>query len=196
MMPSLAVPPVPSITARQPGPASLSWAWLRLPVATPVVALYEVRFTCQGRSVAVRVKGSHIGPLQGVRLPEVTEPIPVPDSPPPCLSVPLTFEDVQVSTVPVLGSRTASRCPDVNVKETGPPGRTVQVAAARTVVTPKTAARTAAGAATRGRAYRVVIRCLLPQPGSEPGTGSLPTCSKRLSMSRFAGQARPGEPAC
>src|SRR5215472_5681752 len=116
MMPSLAVPPVPSITARQPGPVILSWAWLRLPVATPVVALYEVRFTCQGRSVAVRVNGrAHIGPLQGVRLPEVTEPIPVPDSPPPCLSVPLTFEDVQVSTVPVLVSCTASR-PDV--KET------------------------------------------------------------------------------
>src|SRR5215469_6511519 len=141
MMPSPAVPLVPSITALQPVPASLSWAWLRLPAATPVVALYEVRFTCQGRSVAVRVNGSHSGPLQWVKLPEVTEPIPVPDSPLPCLSVPLTCEDVQVSTVPVLGSRTASR-PDV--KETEPPGRTVQVAAARTVVTPKTPARTAA----------------------------------------------------
>src|SRR5215472_4184233 len=182
MMPSLAVPPVPSITALQPGPASLSWTWLRLPVATPVVALYEVRFTCQGRPVAVRVNGSPSGPLHWVKLPEVTEPIPVPDSPPPCLSVPLTCEDVQSSTVPVLVSRTASR-PDV--KETGPPGRTVQVAAARTVVTPTTAA---AGAATRDRAYRVLIRCLLPEPGSEPGTGSLPMCSTCGGRSRLAGQ--------
>src|SRR5215831_17300966 len=170
MMPSLAVPLVPSITARQLGPVILSWAWLRLPITTPVVAWYEVRFTCQGRSVAVRVNGSPIGPLQWVKLPEVTEPIPVPDSPPPCLSVPLTCEDAQVSTVPVLVSRTASR-PDV--KETEPPGRTVQVTAARTVVTPKTATMAAARAATRGRAYRVLIRCLLPEPGSEPGTGSL-----------------------
>src|SRR5215467_204684 len=175
MMPLLAVPLVPSITALQLGPVSLSWACLRLPVATPVVALYEVRFTCQGRPVAVRVKGSQIGPLQWVKLPEVTEPIPVPDSPPPCLSVPLTCEDVHTSTVPVLVSRTVSR-PDI--KETEPPGRTVQVAAARTVVTPTTATRTAAGAATRGRAYRVLIRCLLPEPGSEPGIGSLPMCSK------------------
>src|SRR5262249_6825472 len=206
MMPSLAVPLVPSITARQPDPASLSWAWLRLPVATPVVPLYELRFTCQGRSVAVRVNGSPSGPLQWVKLPEVTEPIPVPDSPPPCLSVPLTCEDVQERTVPVLVSRTASR-PDVN--ETEPPGRTVQVAAARAVVTPttrpvqraaaravvtpQTAARTAAGAATRGRTYRVLIRCLLPQPGSKPGTESLPRCFKRGSRSRLARQTRPGE---
>jgi hypothetical protein len=51
--PSLAVALVPSITAEQGGPPSLICMWLMLPVATP--PLKAEKFTCQGKSVAVRI---------------------------------------------------------------------------------------------------------------------------------------------
>src|SRR5579859_5663548 len=109
--------------------------------------------------------------------------MPVPGSPLPLFSVPLRAVDGQVSAAPVAVSVRTS-WPDFI--DTGPPGRTVQVAAARTVVTPRVAASTAAGTANRLRAYRFltcsVLRGLAPSliqgmlisfvPGARAGQGA------------------------
>lgn len=87
-MPSLASDLVPSITAPHPGLDTLMWMWLKLPAATPVVALYAEKFTCQGRSVAMRVNVMPSGLVQLVKLTAVREPIRVPGSPLPLLSEP------------------------------------------------------------------------------------------------------------
>jgi hypothetical protein len=56
---------------------------------------------CQGRSPAVTVNARLNGPVHLVKLIEVTEPMAVPDSPLPLLSVVFAAEDVHVSAVPV-----------------------------------------------------------------------------------------------
>jgi hypothetical protein len=67
--------------------------------------------------------------------------------------VPLNDEDAQTIIVPV-GMSVTVNSPDV--REIGPPGRTVQVVAAKALVTPVMATRTAAKTAARARAWRLV----------------------------------------
>src|SRR5216683_6054022 len=71
--------------------------------------------------------------------------------------------------------------------DTGPPGRTVHVAAARTGVTPQTAARTAAGTAHRPRAYRLRTCCRPPQGGLARGSARV--------LTRLVPGARIADPA-
>src|SRR5262245_62267003 len=92
--------------------------------------------------------------------------MPVPGSPLPLLSVPLSREDGQVTTAPVVVSFRVN-VPDF--RETGPPGRTVQVAAARAVLPPTVAARTAAQPATRMRAERRLTAVVLHSWWAAPG---------------------------
>src|SRR5487761_1547454 len=192
-MPSSASALVPSITASHPGLDTLMWMWLKLPAATPVVALYAEKFTCQGRSVAMRVNMTPSGLVQLVKLTAARAPIRVPDSPLPLLSVPLKREDMHEKAEPVLVSLTVS-VPEV--RESGPPGRTVQVVAARAAVTPSVTAKTAAGTATRLRAYRLVTRCLPPPVGSELGPRPSPALSHHASGATApgAGPWTPGRP--
>src|SRR5262249_24951155 len=135
-------------TAPQPGVLILIWTWLKLPLTVPVVALSEVKFTCQGRPAAVTVAGRVPWP-HSVPPPAVIEPMPVPGSPLPLVSVPLSRADGEVAPARVVVSFRVN-VPDF--RETGPPGRTVQVAAARAVLAPTVAARAAAQPATRMRA--------------------------------------------
>src|SRR5690348_18458168 len=88
--------------------------------------------------------------------------MPVPGSPLPLFSAPPRVEDRQVSLEPVEVS-VRMNLPDFI--DTGPPGWTVHVVAARTGVTPRTAASTAAGTATRYRTRRLATRRLPPQVG-------------------------------
>src|SRR5262249_18660465 len=124
-----------------------------LPVTTPVVALYDEKFTCQGRSVAVMV---NVKPAtsHSVMLTAVMEPMPGRPLPP--LTLPLITADPQVNIEPVVVSFRVS-APDFS--EIGPPGRTVQVVAAKAVGTPRMTARTAPATANRLRAYRLLTCC-------------------------------------
>src|SRR6516165_8426279 len=100
-VPLCAVALVPSTTAVQPGPDRLAWTPVRVPVVVPVAEVKETAFMCQGRSPAVTVNARLNGPVHLVKLIEVTEPMAVPDSPLPLLSVVFAAEDVHVSAVPV-----------------------------------------------------------------------------------------------
>src|SRR5215831_16866844 len=87
--------------------------------------------------------------------------MPVPGSPLPLFSVPPRTVDGQVSAAPVAVS-VSMNLPDFI--DTGPPGRTVQVAATRTVVTPRMATSTAGGTTNKLRAYRF-LTCCRPSQG-------------------------------
>src|SRR5215469_11650958 len=142
-MPSFAMAPVPLTTPEQCSLAELIRIRtpLTLPVTTPVVALYEVTFTCQGRATGVRTgAGGRPRPHCG-KLARAIEPMPVPDSPLPPLSVPFICADGQVVSTSVVVSFRVT-FPDVS--ETGPPGRTVHVVAATAMAVPRVAVRTAA----------------------------------------------------
>src|SRR5262249_58227292 len=117
----------PSITALQLNSTSFRWIWTRLmlPVTTPVVALYDEKFTCQGRSVAVMV---NVKPAtsHSVMLTAVMQPMPVPGRPLPPLTMPLITADPQANIEPVAASFPVT-APDFSGG--GPPGRTLQLVA-------------------------------------------------------------------
>src|SRR5580700_10601735 len=100
--PLLAVALVPSTTALQLVPLSVAWMPVMVPVVTPV--LNETAFRCHGKWVVLTVKVRPSGPVQLLKVSAVIEPMPVPDSPLPLLTVPLPAEDVQVRTLPVFES--------------------------------------------------------------------------------------------
>src|SRR5215831_11244638 len=126
-VPLCAVAPVPSTTAVQPGPDRLAWTPVRVPVVVPVTELKETALMCQGRTPAVTVNARPNGPVHLVKLIEVTEPMAVPDSLLPLLSVVFAAEDVHVSEVPVVVSFRVV-VPDVALMTL--PGLTVQEVAA------------------------------------------------------------------
>src|SRR5215471_1935798 len=162
MTPFAAVPLVPSTTARHTcGTDTRNWTPVMLPVTTRVAASNESRFTRQGRLVALKKKVAPRGPVQGLKLTLVIEPMPRPGSPVPPVNPPAaaTFPlGEQAIAVPVLVSVTVSRpaCAGVII-ETPPPGRTVQVRGASVAAVIKEAAATAAGTATRLRRSRVLM---------------------------------------
>src|SRR6266699_2661608 len=101
-LPLLAVAPVPSTTALQPGPLSVAWMPVMVPVVTPL--LKDTAFRCHGKWVVLTVKVRPSGPVQLLKESAVIEPIAVPDRPLPLLTVPLPLEDVQLRTLPVFES--------------------------------------------------------------------------------------------
>src|SRR5215469_16655792 len=103
-VPLCAVALVPSTIAVQPAPDMLAWMPVRVPVVVPVAELNETAIMCHGRALAVTVKARCSGPVQPVKLIEVTEPMAVPDNPLPLPSVVFAAEDVHVSVVPVVVS--------------------------------------------------------------------------------------------
>src|SRR5215469_6868590 len=125
-MPLSAVAPVPSTTALQPGPVSVEWMPVMVPAVTPVVELNDTAFRLQGKWLFVTVNIRPPGPVQLVNASDVIEPMPVPDSPLPLLSVAAPFEDAQDSETPL---RVSVRVAFPDVAVVGPPGLTVQVAA-------------------------------------------------------------------
>src|SRR5215471_212332 len=125
-MPLSAVAPVPSTTALQLGPVSVEWMPVMVPAVTPVVELKDTAFRLQGKWLFVTVNIRPPGPVQLVNASDVIEPMPVPDSPLPLLSVAAPFEDAQDSETPL---RVSVRVAFPDVAVVGPPGLTVQVAA-------------------------------------------------------------------
>ena len=100
-----------------------------VPVVTPL--LKDLAFRCQGKCVVFTVKVRLSGPVQLLKPSAVIEPMPVPDSPLPFLTVPLPLDDVQVRTLPVFVSFSVV-VPALAVM--APPGLTVQVAATPALV--------------------------------------------------------------
>ena len=107
-----------------------------VPVVTPPAK--DLAFRCQGKCVVLTVKVRLSGPVQLLKPSDVIDPMLVPDSPLPFLTVPLPLEDVQVSVEPVFLSVSVV-FPALAVM--APPGLTVQVAATPALV----AARCGAG---------------------------------------------------
>src|SRR5215813_10461988 len=101
----------------------------------------------QGRPLAVTVSGTEPSAAHRPKAAMVTLPMSWPDSPLPPLTVPVTFEDVQVPTAPVLVSVRVS-VPAMALAVAAPPGETVQVAAvpASAATPPGLPAKTAAPA--------------------------------------------------
>src|SRR5712691_4673716 len=128
-LPLLAVAPVPSTTALQLGPVSVAWMPVMVPVVTPL--LKDTAFRCHGKWVVFTVKTRPSGPLQVLNDSAVIEPMPVPDSPLPLLTVPLPLEEAQDRVLPVLVSFSVV-VPALAV--IAPPGLTVQVAATPALV--------------------------------------------------------------
>src|SRR5258708_3969398 len=155
-LPLCAVAPVPSTTAVQRGREGLAWTRVRVRVVVPLAELKETALMCQGRAPAVTVNARLNGPVHLLKLIEVTEPMLVPDSRLPLLSVVFAAEDVHVSEVPVVVSFRVV-VPDVALMTL--PGLTVQEVAAR--AGPALRPRTAATAAARRRMlpgrFRMVI---------------------------------------
>jgi hypothetical protein len=104
----------------------VAWMPVMVPVVTPLVELKDTAFRLQGKWLFVTVNVMPPGPVQLVNASDVIEPMPVPDSPLPLLSVAAPFEDPQDSETPLRVSVSVA-FPDVTV--TAPPGLTVQVAA-------------------------------------------------------------------
>src|ERR1051326_3400987 len=75
-----------------------------LPVVTPLVALNAVPCSVHGKLLLVTVKVRPSGPVQPLNVSVLIEPMLVPLIPLPLFSVPVDFEDVQLSTLPVLVS--------------------------------------------------------------------------------------------
>src|SRR5205809_955582 len=101
-LPLFALAPVPSTTALQPGPDSVAWIPVMLPVVTPL--LKDAAFRCQGKWVVCTEKVRLSGPVQLLKPSAVIDPMPEPDSPLPFLTEPLPLEDAHVRTVPVFVS--------------------------------------------------------------------------------------------
>ncbi len=80
----------------------MAWMPVMVPVVTPL--LKDLAFRCQGKWVVLTVKVRLSGPVQVLKPSDVIEPMPVPDSPLPFLTVPLPLEVLQVSVLPVLVS--------------------------------------------------------------------------------------------
>src|SRR5690242_5577998 len=135
-----------------------------VPVTAPLLS--AARFTCQGRAVAFRKNLRFSGLVQLVKPTAEIEPTPEPDSPVPRFSVPVMLTDVQVKTLPVAVSLKVA-VPDFAVKL--PPGLTVQVVAASAAVTPRHAARAAAGAASSTRVRGLDTRLIPPVRAAAPG---------------------------
>src|SRR5215470_15137921 len=151
-VPLCAVAPVPSTTAVQPGPDKLACTPVRVPVVVPVTALNEAALRCQGSAPAVTVNARPNGPVQLAKLIEVTEPMAVPDSLLPLLSVVCAAEDEHVSEVPVEVSFRVV-VPDVALMTL--PGLTVQVVAATAGAALRPIAAAAATEGSRRIARRV-----------------------------------------
>src|SRR5215469_39280 len=122
-MPLPAVAPVPSAAKSQnAGSVKTRCTPVIVPVVVPVLEVYGLALTFQGRWPAVRVKQP---PL---KLTAVTDPSPAPGSPWPDLNVPCHEELAQkIPKVPVVVSVSAVW---LERAVTGPPGLTVQAAAA------------------------------------------------------------------
>jgi hypothetical protein len=109
-MPLSAVAPVPSTTALQPGPVSAAWMPVRVPVVTPLVELKDTAFRLHEKWLVVTVNVMPSGPMQLLNASDVIEPMPVPDSPLPLLSVAAPFEDAQDSETPLRVSESGLAC--------------------------------------------------------------------------------------
>src|SRR5947208_14525146 len=157
-LPLLADAPVPSTTALQLGPDSVAWMPVIVPVVTPL--LKDTAFRCHGKWVVCTVKVSPSGPVQLLNDSAEMVPIPAPDSPLPCLSVPFPLEDAQLRVLPVFLSVSVV-FPALAVM--APPGLTVQVAAtaaAEPMPRPRTPARAALVTRTLLARLRIVIGVL------------------------------------
>ena len=179
----------PAITKLQPLADPMIRTWVIVPRATPVVALYREKFTCQGRPAACRTNLRPPRPLQLRKLTADSEPASAPDSPPPLRRVPLAAEEVHAIWLVLAGSKMVRVTRPADLAWTPPPGWTVQVPAARAVGTPTAATRTAAPPAASRRAYRLLIAVSLPALPAE--------ARRRASVTSFflrarAGQAAPG----
>src|SRR5262249_23812730 len=75
-----------------------------LPVVTPVVALKAVPCSVQGKPLLVTVNTRPSGPMQLVNVSVLIEPRLAPLIPWPLFSVPVDFDDWQLSTAPLLTS--------------------------------------------------------------------------------------------
>src|SRR6185437_6407414 len=128
-LPLLAVAPVPSTTALQLGPVSVAWMPVMVPVVTPL--LKDTAFRCHGKCVVLTVNVRPSGPVQLLNDSAVIEPMLVPDSPLPVLTVPLPLDDAQDRVLPVFVS---FRVVVPALAVMAPPGLTVQVAATRALV--------------------------------------------------------------
>src|SRR5215471_19726665 len=146
-------------------------------------------FRCQGRAAATTSGFGGRPPPHWGKPAAVIDPMPVPGSPLPLLRVPLICPG-HLSIAPVLVSFSVNLA---DVSETGPPGWTVHVAAARTGVAPRTAARAAAGTAIMRRAYRIATGHLPPQAGPRTWSRCSPDCSQRGTRSRASQAGPPGQ---
>src|SRR5215472_7048740 len=164
-LPLFAVAPVPSTTALQLGPVRLAWIPVMVPVVTPL--LNDTAFRCHGKWVVFTVKVRPSGPVQVLNDSAVIEPMPVPDSPLPLLTVPLLVEVWQDRVLPVFVSFSVVT-PALAVM--APPGLTVQVAATPVLVAASAEladrASTPASAAlmTRALPARLMIVMGVPLP--------------------------------
>src|SRR5262249_13035326 len=149
-IPLPAVAPVPSAAKSQnAGSVKTRCTPVIVPVVVPVVEVYDLALTFQGRWPDVRVKQP---PL---KLTAVTDPSPAPGSPWPDLNLPCSEELAQkIPKVPVVVSIRAGRfeCP-----VTGPPGLTVQVVAAAAGPASRPSIRAPAAAAGRVRHARAAV---------------------------------------
>src|SRR5215472_12134161 len=157
-LPLFAVAPVPSTTALQLGPVRLAWIPVMVPVVTPL--LNDTAFRCHGKWVVFTVKVRPSGPVQVLNDSAVIEPMPVPDSPLPLLTVPLPLEVLQDRVLPVLVSFSVVT-PALAVM--APPGLTVQVAATA-AAEPTPRPRTPASAALTTRALPARLRIVMGVP--------------------------------
>src|SRR5215471_19978672 len=98
-----------------------------MPVMVPVVTppLKDLAFRCHGKWLFFTMKTRPSGPWQLLNDSVVIEPMPVPDSPLPLLTVPLLVEVWQDRVLPVFVSFSVVT-PALAVM--APPGLTVQVA--------------------------------------------------------------------
>src|SRR6266516_1988978 len=97
-----------------------------VPFVTP--ALKDLAFSRHGKLLPLTVNVRPSGPEQLVKRSELILPMWRPDSPEPLLSLPLAFDDLQDSLVPLLVS---VRVVVFDLAVMGPPGLTVHLVAAK-----------------------------------------------------------------
>ena len=152
----------------------------------------DTAFRLHGKWLVVTVNVMPSGPMQLLNASDVIEPMPVPDSPLPLLSVAAPFEDAQDSETPL---RVSVRVVLPAVAATGPPGLTVQVAAtAGAALRPITAAIAAPMKRTLPVRLRIAMSpiSLIDLPVTRWRAGCWSLIRPRLTLASHAGSLRAG----